>query len=279
MASIDNASSDGSPEMVESEFPEVVLVRNPINLGFAGACNIGFKHSQGRYYLLLNSDTIVLRDSMAEMARFMDEHPEVGISGCRLLNPDGTLQRSCSTFPGLLTEMIDSLYLSKLFPSSRVFGGYAMTWCEFDRTMEVDFVGGSCMIVRRDAVEEVGLLDESYFMYTEEADWCYRMWDMGWSVMFYPGAEVIHLGGRSARVYGSDMLLHLYVSRNKFVRKHQGRVMAVFHRLAVATGALARLSVFTVRRRADAAAFHRKLLRWSVGLLPNGSLPGPGGGA
>ena len=255
--------------MVASEHPDVKLVRNRTNLGFAAACNLAFKHSVGRYFLLLNTDTVVLGDALTALVKFMDAHPDAGAAGCRLLNRDGTLQRSCSRFPSLLTELFDALYLSKLFPRSRLFGCYSMSHWDFDETCEVDFAGGSCLIVRRKAIEEVGLLDESFFMYTEEADWCYRLWQREWSVYYFPGAQVVHLGGESARRYGNDILLHLYASRNKFICKHQGRGAATAHRFIVGLGALCRLGVFGVKRllgqdQAEAMSFQAKLLRWTV---------------
>ena len=266
---VDNASTDGSPEMVEEKHPDVTLIRNRVNLGFASACNTAFKRSTGRCFCLLNSDTIVLKDSLAPLFEFMESHPDAGAAGCKLLNGDGTLQRSCSCFPSVTTELFDALCLSKLFPQNRVFGCYSMSYWDFDDVREVDFVGGSCMMVRREAVEEVGLLDETYFMYTEEADWCYRMWDNGWKVYYYPGAQIIHLGGESAKRFGGDMRLYLYLSRNKFIRKYKGRVAAFAHRGVIITGALGRLAAYGVkrligRRELNDTAFQYLVLRWAV---------------
>ena len=271
---VDNASSDGSPEMVAFRFPRARLVRNRVNLGFAAACNLAYKHSAGRYFLLLNSDTIVLDDALKMLMGFMDAHPEAGAAGAKLLNRDGTLQRSCSRFPGVLTELFDALYLSKLFPRSRLFGGYSMSYWDFDEVREVDFVGGSCLILRREALEEVGLLDESFFMYTEEADLCYRLWQRDWAVYYCPDAKVVHLGGESARQYGSRILLHLYAGRNRFIRKHRGRWAAAAHRVVVAIGALSRLCAYGIRRfkgrdETGAISFQTDLLKWTVGRLPD----------
>lgn len=266
---VDNASTDGSPEMVEEKHPDVMLIRNRVNLGFASACNTAFKRSTGRCFCLLNSDTIVLKDSLAPLFEFMESHPDAGAAGCKLLNGDGTLQRSCSCFPSVMTELFDALYLSKLFPRNRVFGCYSMSYWDFDDVREVDFVGGSCMMVRREAVEEVGLLDETYFMYTEEADWCYRMWDSGWKVYYYPGAQIIHLGGESAKRFGGDVRLYLYLSRNRFIRKYKGRVAAFVHRGIIITGALGRLAAYGIkrligRRELNDTAFQYLVLRWAV---------------
>ena len=267
---VDNASTDGSADMVAAKYPDVKLLRNRVNLGFAGACNTALQHSTGRYYLLLNSDTIVLGDALRSLMEFMDSHPEAGAAGSKHLNADGSLQRSCRRFPDLLTELYDALYLSKLFPKSRIFGSYSMSYWDFDETREVDFAGGSCLMVRREAIEEVGPLDEGYFMYTEEADWCYRLWQSGWKVYYYPGAQVIHLGGQSANRYGSDIHLHLYTSRNRFIYKHYGKAQAVAHRLIIALGAACRICAYgarhIVRRDMSAAvAFQLSVFRWSVG--------------
>lgn len=267
---VDNASEDGSPEMVASKYPQAKLIVNRINLGFAGACNLAFKHSVGRYFLILNSDTVVLDNALALMVRFMDSHPDAGAAGCRLLNRDGSLQRSCSRFPSVLTELFDALYLSKLLPKSKIFGSYSMSYWDFDEVREVDFAGGSCLIVRRQTIEEVGLLDEGFFMYTEEADWCYRMWQQGWKVYYYPDARIIHFGGESARRYGNQILVHLYASRNRFIRKHQGRIAATTHRFIVMIGALCRLLLLGLRlcrrdRVDENLAFQLSVLRWSLG--------------
>ena len=281
---VDNASDDGSADMVASRYPDVKLIQSKVNLGFAAACNLAFKHSAGRYFLLLNSDTVVLDGALKAMVEFMDGHPDAGAAGCRLLNRDGSLQRSCSRFPGLTTELFDALYLSKLFPRSRLFGAYSMSYWDFDEVREVDFAGGSCLIVRRDAIEEVGLLDESFFMYAEEADLCYRLWERGWKVYYFPDARVIHLGGGSARRYGGDILLQLYVGRNRFVRKHRGKAAAAVHRVIVGLGALCRLCVFGIQRSAsgghaelaEAVAFQWELLKWTVtGLSHQGIATNP----
>jgi GT2 family glycosyltransferase len=266
---VDNASSDGSADMVAAEHPQAKLIRNRTNLGFAAACNLAFKLSSGRHFLLLNTDTILLDQALTSLVDFMDAHPGIGAAGCRLLNRDGTLQRSCSCFPSLTTELLDALYLSKLFPKSRLFGKYSMTYWDFDEVREVDFVGGSCLIVRREAIREVGLLDESFFMYTEEADWCYRLRQRGWPVYYYPVAQAIHLGGESARQCGKDMHIHLYAGRNLFIRKHRGRNAAAAHRSIVALGAMGRLLICAARRALgrDGAVmlrFQARLLKWAI---------------
>lgn len=281
---VDNASSDGSADMVTTKYPDAKLIANRTNIGFAGACNLAFKQSTGRYFLLLNSDTIVLDGALKSLVQFMDCHPDAGAAGCKLLNQDGSLQRSCSCFPGLLTELFDAIYLSKLFPRSRVFACYPMSFWDFDHTRQVDFAGGSCLIVRREAIGEVGLLDEEYFMYAEEADWCYRFWDQGWAVYFYPDAQVIHLGGESAQKFGNEIHLNLYTGRNRFIRKHRGRTAAVMHRLIVALGAALRLPIYAAKRLVDpdissGIALQSRVLRWAILGWKEGPTRTPGRGA
>lgn len=262
---VDNASEDGSPDIVAERYPDVVLVRSQVNMGFAAGVNIAFRHSTAPYFLLLNTDTIVLEGALQGLLWFMETHAEAGVAGCRLLNCDGTLQRSCSRFPSPMTELFDALYLSKLFPRSKLFGCYSMSWWDFEDVREVDFAGGSALMVRRQAIQEVGLMDEGYFMYAEEADWCYRMWKHGWGVYYFPGAQVIHLGGRSAAKFGSDVLLHLYISRYRFVRKHYGRVSAASMRAVIGLSSALRWSAYSA-----AAAFAR-----GIGRLRGNSAPSP----
>jgi GT2 family glycosyltransferase len=268
---VDNASEDGSTDMLAERHPGVMVIPSKINMGFAAGCNLAFKHSNGRYFLLLNTDTIVRDGALDSMVAFMDRRPDAGAVGCKLLNPDGSLQRSCSIFPSPATELFDALYLSKLFPRSRLFGAYAMSHWGFDEVREVDFAGGGCLMGRRSAIEEVGLLDEGYFMYTEEADFCCRLWQRGWKVYYTPDAEVVHLGGQSSKKFGSDILLNLYYSRHRFVRKFRGASAARAMGFVIALGAAARLSAYCLQRLRNPEdtdlrnrmLFQKKLLRWA----------------
>ena len=265
---VDNASSDGSADMVARKHADVMLLRNQVNRGFAAACNLALDRSDGRHFMLLNPDTIVLEDALRTLVFFMDEHPAIGAAGCRLLNSDGSLQRSCSCFPSVMTELLDALYLSKLFPRSRSFGRYAMSYWGFGEAQAVDWLGGSCLIVRRKAIDEIGPLDEGFFMYTEEADLCYRLWKRGWPVFYYPEAKAIHMGGASAKKSANLIRLLLYTGRNRFIRKHQGERAATRHRLVVGLGATMRLPVLAAKRllRRDAGqlSVQTRLLDWAI---------------
>lgn len=274
---VDNASCDGSADMVEREFSNAMVIRNVDNLGFAAANNVGFRHSEGKYFLLLNSDTIVLPGAFKTLVDSIDASPEVGAVAPKLLNPDGSLQRSCSCFPSPLTEILDALWFSKLLPRNRFFGGYAMTHWDFNSWREVDFAGGSCLMVRREAMTQAGLLDEGYFMYTEEADLCYRLKLRDWKIMFVPDARVIHIGGQSSRLRPVEMAIQLPISRHRFVRKFRGPAGAAMFRVAVAIGGLCRIAVWTPMlftangRRSELkmrVETQQALLKWAVGGRP-----------
>ena len=238
---VDNASEDSSPDMVEREFPQVVLIRQTSNGGFAQANNVALAESSGKYFLLLNSDTIVHPGSIKRLVDFMESIPEAGAAAPKLLNLDGSLQRSCSIFPSPATELYDAVYLSKLLPRSKLFGGYAMSYWDFDQERDVDFAGGSCLMLRRSALDQVGALDEGYFMYTEEADLCYRLKQAGWRVVFLPDAQIVHIGGQSTKRCASRMAVQLPISRHRFIRKFQGSGPAALFKGAVALGSALRL--------------------------------------
>ncbi|MBI1281429.1 MAG: glycosyltransferase [Anaerolineaceae bacterium] len=243
---VDNASTDGSQEMVRRDFPNVKLIANEGNVGFATANNQAMKVSEGRYVLLLNSDAFVKENTIDAMVAFMDEHPEAGMAGCKLLYGDGSLQPSCATFPTLTTEIIIALGLDKLFPKSSLFGKYLMTDWDYNDTRDVDAILGAFMLVRADLIPKVGMMDEGFFMYSEEVDWCYRFKDAGWKILFYPGVECIHLWGGSSNAVKGETLLRLYRSRVRFFRKHYGKLSALCLKFILSMYASVRVSAFTL---------------------------------
>lgn len=271
---VDNGSSDGSAEMVKSLFLQVRLIEAKENLGFTKANNLAYKKSSGEYFLLLNSDTVVLPGALFHLVKFLDTHPAAGAVGSRLLNGDGTLQRSCSPFPTPLQELFDALCLSKLFPKNRLFGGFAMSYWDFSSTREVDFAGGSCLLLRRTALEEVGLLDEGFFMYSEEADLCYRLKEAGWKVFFYPQAKVIHYGGQSSRLDVNRTSVEICRSKYRFMKKHYGQRAAISYRIVAALSSVTRLAAWTPKAviSANKAIYKEKLsvqgkiLKWAVSM-------------
>jgi len=238
---VDNASQDGSVEMVKNEFPAVKLVANSSNVGFAKANNQGIKAAQGRYVLLLNSDTVVLGDAIAETITFADANADAGVVGCRVLNADRTLQPTCFMFPSALNILLSSTYLYKLFPRSKLFGREHMTWWKRDDVREVDVVTGCFMLIRRDVFDKIGLLDTDYFMYGEETDFCYRCKKAGFRNYFYPSAQIIHLGGASSRQMEPAMILQARASILLFLRKHRGYVPYSLACIFFAVGALSRV--------------------------------------
>ena len=195
---VDNASSDNSVEMIKAQFPQVILIENERNRGFAAANNQGMAIAKGRYVLVLNSDTVVLDNAITKTVDFTDSHPQAAVVGCRVLNPDKTLQPTCFMFPSVLNMTLWVTYLFKLFPRSRFFGRERMIWWNRDDQQEVDVVTGCFMLARQEAISSVGTMDEQFFMYYEETDWCYRFKKAGWKVMFTPCGEIIHLGGASS---------------------------------------------------------------------------------
>ena len=221
---VDNASRDGSADMVAERFPEVELIRIERNLGFGGSNNTAFARVRGRHILLLNSDTIVRPDTLRTMVSFMDEHPDAGAAGCRILNPDGTLQLDCRRgFPTPAAAFYKLSGLSRLFPQSQRFARYNLTYLDPDEVNEVDALSGSCMIVRRQVLEEVGGFDEAYFMYGEDLDWCFRMREAGWKIYYTPATEIIHFRGESGRTESLRILYRKNEAMAIFVSKHMRR--------------------------------------------------------
>ncbi|RFB81077.1 glycosyltransferase family 2 protein [Methylovirgula sp. 4M-Z18] len=224
---IDNGSTDGSVAMVRREFPDVILIANTRNVGFAAANNQGFAIALGRHILLLNSDTIVLDGAIQKTVAYSDAHPDTAALGCRVLNPDLSLQCSCFMFPSLLNAFLFSTYLYKLFPKSRFFGREQMTWWPRDDAREVDVVTGCYMLVRREAIDEAGVLDDGFFMYAEETDWCYRFRAKGWKNRFMPDAQIIHFGGASAVKLGARRAQIANASFVRYMRKHWSKPKAL----------------------------------------------------
>jgi GT2 family glycosyltransferase len=217
---IDNASSDDSVGMIKREFAQVRLIENTENKGFAAANNQGMRIAQGRYVLLLNSDTVVLEAAILRAVRFADAHPEAGVVGCRVLNADRSLQITCFMFPSALNLLLWITYLYKVFPRSRFWGRGRMTWWNRDDVREVDVVTGCFMLVRREAIDRVGLMDEQFFMYAEEADWCYRFQQAGYKRLFTPEAQIIHLGGASSDQIKPRMIVAWRESMLLYFKKH-----------------------------------------------------------
>lgn len=219
---VDNSSNDGSVDMVKSEFPEVRLIENCQNLGFARATNQGLRENGGRYTLLLNPDTVVLPNALDKMVEFMEANSHAGALGCKLLYPDGSLQRSCRSFPTLTTAFFKNTGLEKLFPKSKVIGKYRIGYWSYNDVREVDQPTGAALMVRQEVITQVGLLDKQFYMYYEDIDWCFRIKKRGWKIYFIPLAQIIHYRKQSAKLAMPEMIIQGYKSRHKFFRKHYG---------------------------------------------------------
>ncbi len=195
---VDNASTDGTAEMVEHEFPQVKLLVNPQNLGYTKANNIGIKHSCGKYILLLNPDTIVHQGALQALIDCAESHPEAGIIGAKLLNSDGSVQRSARSFPDIGAGLFRNTFLGRLFPNNPFVRRYLLADFGYDEVREVDWVSGAAMLVRRDLIERIGGLDERFWAYCEDVDLCWRAWQAGYKVLFCPNAVITHKVGRSS---------------------------------------------------------------------------------
>jgi GT2 family glycosyltransferase len=230
---IDNNSTDCSAQMVKTEFPQVLLISNSKNVGFATANNQGIRITRGRYILLLNSDVVILDDAISKVISFADSNCKAGVVACRVCNPDGTLQSTCFMFPSLLNVILSVTYLHKLFPKNAFLGRERIGWFDWSNVCEVDVVAGCFMLVRREAIEQVGLMDDRYFMYGEETDWCYRFKQAGWKVIFAPVAKIIHIGGSSSKQMKPEMTLQLWASILFFLKKYKSRLSYCFACLLV----------------------------------------------
>lgn len=221
---VDNQSSDGSAEMVRREFSGVWLYENPDNRGYGAAANQGIAAGKSRYILLLNSDTALKPAALEAMSEYMERNPRVGLMGPKLLNPDGTLYRSCFPFPtpgDILLDVGNFRRVVGWMPYAHNL--YLRTW-DHASARRVPWVQGSALAVRRSAFEQIGGFDETFFMYYEEVDLCKRLWRTGWEVHFAPVTEVIHVGGASTRQRKADMTVQFYASLAHFYRRHYSKM-------------------------------------------------------
>jgi GT2 family glycosyltransferase len=275
---VDNASIDGSIEMVQKEFPRAKLLKNKDNAGFARANNQAIQQSRGRYVLLLNPDTVVLNDALSKMVVFMDTHKDTGAAGPRIMNSDNTVQLMCGRhFPTLVTELWDFTKLASLFPGNKIFGRHLMSYWPHNDTREVELISGACMIVRKETIERTGLMDEQFFLFAEETDWCYRIRKNGWKIYLNADAEVIHLWQQSVKRSPANMTLESYKSMYLFFLKHHGALYGRSYRTMVFIFIALRIPTYWLwqylqpsNRPRIQVALRRypKILRWS--LVPNG---------
>ncbi|MFQ5514522.1 MAG: glycosyltransferase family 2 protein [Myxococcota bacterium] len=250
---VDNGSGDGTVSAVRRQFPEAQVIALPRNIGFAAGNNQGLLKANGRYALLLNSDTIVLSGALERCVRYLDDHPEVAVVGPQLLNPDRSKQNCIHSSPTLLSEIVSQSILRRLFPRR-----YPSKRVSYTAPIEVEAVLGACLFVRHEVITQIGPIDEDYFFFLEETDWCHRMRQCGWKVVHLPDAHVIHLYGESTKKkVPLATRIEYYRSRYTFFRKNRGPLANRALSFVVLTKILIGC-VVGGRRHAD----YRALLAW-----------------
>lgn len=218
---VDNNSTDTSVLMVRQNFPQVNVIENKENVGFARANNQAIAKCTGDYILILNPDTLILQNAPEKIVNFMGENPTVGICGCKVLNEDRTLQLACRrSIPTPRAAFFRLSGLSRLFPNSKITAKYNLTYLNPNKAHEVDAVSGAFLMIRRKVVDNIGKLDERFFMYGEELDWCFRAKKAGWKVMYYPNVEIIHYKGECSKSNSRKATFEFYRSMYLFHKKH-----------------------------------------------------------
>jgi GT2 family glycosyltransferase len=222
---VDNSSTDQTIQMLQADFPGARLIVNDTNTGFTRPINQALRMSSGQYKLVLNPDTIILPGALDELVEFMNFHPEVGICGPKVLNRDGSMQKACRR--GVSRPWAAISYftgLSRLFPKSKFFGGYLLNYLDEDATHEVDGVSGSCMLIRREVIEQIGYFDERFFAYQEDADYCFQAKKAGWKILYLPQSQIVHYGGQGgSRVQPYRSIYEWHRSYYHYYRKNLAR--------------------------------------------------------
>jgi GT2 family glycosyltransferase len=271
---IDNASSDGTPDAIEAQYPEVRLFRNQANLGFAKANNIGIAASHGDYVALVNSDVVVPSGCLEKMVDFMKANPTIGLMGPKMLSPTGEIGISVNRLPTVWNYLCFALGLHSLVPHSKLFGGYIMADYPYDKTEDVEVLTGWFWMVPRGALERVGGLDEQFFMYGEDLDWSYRFLKAGWRVVFFAEAEALHYGAASSGQAPTRFYVEMVRANLQYFQKHYGRLGALGFLFATGVRELVRVAGYGViycvnrySREASALKVTRSIscLRWMFG--------------
>jgi N-acetylglucosaminyl-diphospho-decaprenol L-rhamnosyltransferase len=256
---VDHGSTDGTLRFVRDRFPEVRLVQQE-NLGLGAGWNRGIRETTSDYVLILNADAWAVGDGVERLVAFAETRPDAAVVGPKLLNTDGSLQRSVRGFPTVWRLATEYFFLRKLAPRSRALNSFYAGGFDHDHVLEAEFVMGSVMLARREAIEQVGPLDEDFFLFSEETDWCYRFVKAGWKVLFFPGAEFVHVGGAShgGRMFTENLRGHL-----RFLAKHRGAAEAERARRLLLTSLRLRGALFPGERG--------KMYRDAAGWLASGS--------
>ena len=251
---VDNESTDETLEIVREKFPESRVLEQE-NRGFGAGNNAGMRVASGRYFLLLNPDAWLTDGALEELVAFADEHPEAAVVGPRLLNPDGSLQRSVRGYPTPWRLATEYFFLRKLAPRSRALNSLFGAGFDHESVRDVDYLFGACLLVRRDAVDSVGGFDEDFFLMSEETEWCYRFRQAGWKVLFYPGAEAVHVVGAS---HNPAQFKRIVRGHLQFLLKHRGLSVAERARRVMLWGLRLRGLLF----RGERGRVYRDAARW-----------------
>lgn len=276
---VDNASYDGSDQMIAAEFPGVKFVQSTENGGFSKANNLGFKSSTGRNLLFLNPDTLIIGNAIKDMLAFLDSRPDAGAAGCKLLYTDRTLAfNSVQTYPTVINQFLDIDYLKNNWPHWKLWGLKALIQ-ENDPPEAVEVVSGACLMVKRDVFKEVGLFSEEYFMYADDIDLCYKVNRTKRKVFLINGAEVVHDGGGSSKKENTNYFSVVLTRESvfKFLKKTRGRGVAIAYRIVMACNAVGRMAVLLLAMpwafwKGQTTSFlvifnkWRKIFSWSIGL-------------
>jgi N-acetylglucosaminyl-diphospho-decaprenol L-rhamnosyltransferase len=254
---VDHGSTDGTLELVRERFPEVGVIEQA-NLGLAAGWNRGLRETSAPYVIVLNSDAWLLDDAAQRLVAFAEQRPRAGFVAPRLCNPDGSLQRSVRAFPTAWRLATEYFFLRKLAPGSRVMNDFYGGGFDHNEVRQVDFAKGAAFLLRREAFDDIGPFDEQFFLFSEETDWCYRLHEAGWEVLFYPGAEAVHVGGASWRRESSTLFREQVRGHLRFLAKHRGPRAAARARRVLLAGLKLRGLVF----RGDRGAVYRDTAHW-----------------
>lgn len=245
---VDNSSKDGSVEMVQEEFKSVKLIASKENLGFPKGNNVAIKKATGRYILLLNSDTKVIGDNLQHCVSYMDQHEEIGALGCKVELPDGTLDHACKRgFPTPEASLYYFLKLNKIMKNKRKYGAYTASYLGEDEIGEVDALMGAFMMIPRTVIDKIGMLDEEFFMYGEDIDWCYRIKEAGYKIMYYPKEKIIHYKGSSSKKKKAKTTYEFHRAMILFYRKHYNDKYNIFVKILVYIGVALRMILSMIK--------------------------------
>ncbi len=269
---VDNGSKDRSPQIVAEQYPQVNLTCNSINVGFPKANNQALIHAQAKYALLLNPDTEVDPQALMIMYDYLENNQDVLAVGPKILRPDGTVQFDCvRALPTMWSSLFDVFYLSKLFPHIRLFSRYKLTWWDYQKSAQVECLSGACMMIRRDALEHVGFLDETLFMYLEDIDICAKLLRIGGKLVYLPEARIIHhsdakvgVGASTMQVVEEDLIFSVmpYESLHLFFLRYHGSLYALIARAVLAVGFMIRMLVASCLLLAGHLVNRRELYRY-----------------